>query len=491
MRKLASVFLALSTIPLAIWSCGGDSVTDVPADAAVPDASDARADSPITPPVDASTRHCTLDNGSDPVALCIQKVILKNERRAAFVKALGVAASWDSKTFVPDTNGGMPLHDVHDDVAFAASISSYDLAARLYGDTEINADLDNVLVTMVTNIEMQLATPPAEYGGDVYLQLRKIAGNLRYINENDHAKKIDAIAEPYGRAIYTTYSQAVGAGDSVLGTPAGGGQVAYTTADVATGAVALLDMAVRHAIDDAANATLWVDGAKRALDHLSSRARDPVTHLYYRSLVTSGDPNHDALAGAMPNDALLSDVQATVMLALMRANELVLANPTVLGAFTGYGLASNADQLFRAMNTAGLWDSADRGYLEGYVPSTSTFLTNKPTRANALMFGAIHRKFIDAPPFDAGSATIDVVQLKALRSLFIQQQPDNSSLLSVVFDQTSYFRASSRDYRLAQLPPSDGGTSDAGTEPRAASYTAAATAAALEGLSEQLYGATH
>ncbi len=478
MRKLASSFLAIATVPLAFWACSSDSPATVPADAAVADVVDAGGvDSPIVPRIDASTRHCTLDNGGDPVALCTQKLILKSERAAAFIKTLGVVASWDSKSFVPDPEGGAPTHDVHDDIAFASSISNYHIAARLYGDSEINTDLDNVLVDMVVNIEAELATPLAEYGGEVYLQLRNVAGNLRYINENEHAMKIDVLADAYGRAINNTYSQNVGSGDTVLGTSAGGGQVAYTTADVATGALALLDMAVRHASDDAANAALWVLAAKRALVHLRTRARDPVTHLYYRALLTSADPDHDTLAsGTLPSDALLSDVQATVMLSLMRANELVLANTTTLATFTSYGLPTLADDLFQAMNAAGLWDSNDRGYLEGYVPSTSTFLTDKPTRANALMFGAIHRKFIDAPPFDAGATTIDVVQLKALRSLLISQQPNNSSLLSIVFDQTSYLRASSRDYKLTQAP-------------LAGSYTAAATAAALEGLSEQLYGA--
>ena len=51
-----------------------------------------------------------------------QKRILVNEKTAAYIKSLGVASSWDSTTFMPDTVDGGTLHDVHDDVAFASSI---------------------------------------------------------------------------------------------------------------------------------------------------------------------------------------------------------------------------------------------------------------------------------------------------------------------------------------------------------------------------------
>src|SRR4051794_24798392 len=63
------------------------------------------------PPPDAATVHCTLDNGSDPVSFCLQKLVLRAQHEAAFDNTIGIAQSWDSKTFAVDKDAkNQPLH---------------------------------------------------------------------------------------------------------------------------------------------------------------------------------------------------------------------------------------------------------------------------------------------------------------------------------------------------------------------------------------------
>jgi hypothetical protein len=199
--------------------------------------------------------------------------------------------------------------------------------------------------------------------------------------------------------------------------------------------------------------------------------------LYYRALTTGADGGGDAPTAidTMPSDALLSDVQGGVMLAFMRANEVTNADTATFAPFALYDFVGKADALFQALGAANLWDATGGGYSEGFVPSSSTMLTNKTTRSNAAIFAALHRKFLDMPPRDAGPQTPEVVVLHGLRMLLIQQVTAHGSLFAVVDNQTGYFRAATHDFRFT-------------SEPRAASYTAAANAAALEGLSEQAYG---
>src|SRR5579871_3557202 len=49
-----------------------------------------------------STVACMLDNLTDPVAFCTQKVVPKSENMIAFDAARGIAQSWDYKTLMPD-----------------------------------------------------------------------------------------------------------------------------------------------------------------------------------------------------------------------------------------------------------------------------------------------------------------------------------------------------------------------------------------------------
>ena len=84
------------------------------------------------------TINCTRDNGSDPVGLCTQKLVLRAEHMVAFDATRGVAQSWDSKTGTLDEDAShMVLHDPRDDAGYAAAVARYAQSAVLYGDTEI------------------------------------------------------------------------------------------------------------------------------------------------------------------------------------------------------------------------------------------------------------------------------------------------------------------------------------------------------------------
>jgi hypothetical protein len=486
-----SLLLPLSAAG-ALWSCGGGdastTTTGTSAGGGAPDAGDAAEldEFPVAP--DAGlTASCTLDNGTDPVGLCIQKVVLGAEHLAAFDAVRGLAQSWDSTTFAPDTDAShVVLHDAHDDAAYAASVARYHQSAETYGDTELTGQLDADLIALAPTLTKELTPAPAEYAGELYRDLRDASGGLRYLNQNDLATSVDALAEAYGRAIFDAYYVTLAAGDAgvtdaILGAPSGGA-TAYAPADVATGALALLDLAVRHATDDPAHAASWQSAAATALDHLHLRARDAGTGMYFSALVTSADPDHDALApaapGGPPADALLSDVQARVALALLRAQDLVNNNPMALKSLSAYPFEQRAEEAIAALDapTPSLWDAVGTGYAEGWVPSTSTLLDDKPTRANALMLAALHRAgLMGNTPFAS--------RTKALRPLLLARMPAHTGLLDVLPDQDGYLRTAPASFDFAG--------SDAGVAPRARSYFSGAISAAVEGLSEQWYGLPH
>lgn len=492
-RPLVALLLLL---PLSaagtLWSCGGgDPSTGTTGTAAggSPEAGDAPSLDVVQSQPDTGPKiRCTLDNGTDPVGLCIQKLVLAAEHQAAFDATRGLAQSWDSATFAPDTDASHTvLHDAHDDAAYAASVARYHQSSQTYGDDELTGQLDADLVALAPRLKAELTPAPAEYAGELYLDLRGASGGLRFANRDDLATGIDAVAEAYGRAIFDAYQVALASGDggvtdAILGTPAGGGATAYAPADVATGALALLDLAVRHAVDDPTHAATWRDAAAAALDHLHLRARDPVTGMYFRALVTSADPGHDALATAPPEgppaDALLSDVQARIALALVRAQALVNKNPVALQSLAGYPFEQRAEQAIAALDAPAksLWDATGTGYAEGWVPSTATLLTNKPTRANALLLAAIHRASL------MGN-TAYAARTKALRPLLLARVPPHAGLLSVVPDQNGYLRSAPSTFDFA------GG--DAGAATRAKSYFSAAISSVIEGLSEEWYGGTN
>jgi hypothetical protein len=450
--------------------------------------------------------HCALDTGADPVGFCTQKVVLQGEHLHAFNAMSGVAQSWDSTTLLPDLGpNNKPLHDFHDDAAYGAACSRYHQSATTYGDNQITSTLDNDLIALGTLLPTELATLPAEYAGELYQDLRTTSGGLRIVNQNALGDSVDIVAEGYGRAIYSTYYVPLGGdagagadagtgSDAVLGTPAAGGGTAYASADAATGALALIDLAVRHAVDDPASSAMWQSAAVQVLTHLDARARDTVTGLYFAALVTSADPGHDALApaaaGGPPADALLTEVNARIALALLRAQALATANGSAIPDVAALPLEARAEALLAALDSTpqSLWDPSGgpalgeagtmgSGYFEGWVPSLSQLLTDKPTRANALAMAALH----DA--FTMGNGP-DQQRVPVLLTLLSDMTMANAGFMTVIDNQTGYFLTVPSGFTFA----SDDAGVDAGQNPRQKSYFSIANTASVEGLSELWIG---
>jgi len=286
-------------------------------------------------------------------------------------------------------------------------------------------------------------------------------------------------------------------GDGIFGNAIGGGQVAYSTADVATAAYAILDLVNRNPTD--CMVPRWLQAVRIALDHLEAHAHEPTTRMYYASLIAgraeagSVDALGTSTVPGLPSDAVLADTQATLALTLIRAQYLVTTGSpqhdagTPDGAIVDSGLTgpfisvldipfeARADAAIAAMNgTHSLWDGPVKkpgaGYVDGYIPSTSTLITTKSTRPNALMGAAIWRGVAtNLNPYGW--------QLPSLIPLLLAQQtaPVGSNLFTVVDNQQAYFQTVSKAFALL----------DAG--PYRASYTSAAVAAAVEGLTEQLF----
>jgi hypothetical protein len=528
-------FLAFALAGFAVGvfvACGGSEANPPPPPSTDDGSTDAVLETGdvVQPVTDAVTTSCMLSGGNDPVGLCIQKLVLGGQHSNAFrgtdAGSTGVAASWDYLTLKPDTDdAGAVAHDFHDDFSYAASIADYHSSSDMYGDNELTPTLDNDLTEMTSLLESELATLPNEYSGELYAHIRSAAVGLRFLNDTTNAQKLDPLADAYGRAIYASHYFMVtpvdaGAGDGggdaagdggtdagpaeggvtgpdgVIGDNLGGGQVAYAPADVATGALALLDMAVRYPADN--NAANWQLAARTSLDHILNRGREPTTGMYYRSLTTSGDPTSDTPTGPAPADVLLADVQATVALTLIRAQDLVNTNTQPVDAGLGadgavvdagttgalvlvadYPFEANADSAIANTNGShSLWDGpnlmAGNGYFEGYVPSTSTTINTKATRANAFMLAALHRaNIVNANPYG--------VQINSLRNLLLQNALNmgtpNSNLITVVPEQDGYFRSATASFQLITAG-----------EPHPGSYTSAAIGAAVEGLTEQLWG---
>jgi hypothetical protein len=195
-------------------------------------------------------------------------------------------------------------------------------------------------------------------------------------------------------------------------------------------------------------------------------------------------------------DALLTDVQASVVVGLGRAQERfnALARAVDAGAdaeaLPPSGYLKQADELVGDLLAAHLWDGAtmpgsDPGaFFEGLVPSAQggpVLLTNKTTHGNAYLLAGMVRIL-------SGSTTSYGYLIGHLIAALVQQMPANSSLLSAVTDtqgrvvQQGYLRATSRDFSLAVAFSPDGGT--AGPEPGASSYITTALADMVESLTE-------
>jgi hypothetical protein len=469
--------------------CNGgidDSGADAGADVAVDDDSGQDGALPPALPDDSSVLSCNVNAGEDFIDFCFQKQVLTTEH-AFFSPDAGIASSWNATTGNVNKDGGVVVHDFHDDVAYGSSLSMYAISAQTYGDSQIAATVVTPdLNALAPLVEAELATLPASYEGELYMRLRRLAQGLNFIQDTTDGAKVDAIAEAYGRAIYATYFHALTPeagdagsdgggedgggedagedagiaaplGDGILGVPVGDGGIQYDVDQAASGALALVDLASRHQTDDPTDSAKWARGAGSVFSHLYARARH-VSGLYYADLVTSSDPGHDALASVVtPNDALLSETQASVAVSLMRASAIV-QNSTLL-ALSSFPFTSQVGSPLSGMagvapdGGAGLslWDptpTADTtnacallsgdaalactgsGFFIRYVPGTGLDNSAKTLRANALAFEAIHRTLL------VGSAA--GIDYEPLTALFESQQGVNASFISAAFDQTAY-----------------------------------------------------
>jgi hypothetical protein len=542
MRKpLTLAWTSLACLGLA-WACGSNSASAPPPapDAASEGGDDAASlpDNYVIPSPDGPVTHCTLGDMTDPVKLCVEKALLQAELQYAYTSGTGVATFWDSVTSTPSG------HSAADDVALANAIWHYACSAQQYGDTDLAGTLAATQQDLAKVIESELAPAPDAYDGEVYFQLRGAEAGYYFANDTTNAVKLAELADNYGRAIQTQYAHTVpvyppvtggdagseagdaaaggapgdattadgavdaGGGSSdagaapgvIIGVPSGAG-FEYKPAQVVTAAAALLDMAVLHAKDPDAGAdpATWQATAVAALDYVWRRGRDPSTGLFYQSLVTSGDPDHDSLGMGTPtDDALLTDVQASIVLGLGRAQERfnALTSAADAGADADSLPASNylqqADDLIAALIAAKLWDGLpspgmDPGaFFEGLIPpapgGSPVILTDKTTFGNAYLLAGMVRIL-------AGSTSANGYILGHLIAAFVQQMPANTSLLTAVTDsqgrvvQQGYLRATSRDFSLSVSYSLDGGS--AGLEPRASSYRTAALAEMIEGFTQR------
>ncbi len=474
-----------------------------------------------TAPGDTSVSNCTLSSSSgvpDPVALCRQKAALIALHGAAFDPKKGVATSWSSQTGLPDTEAGVELHSWQDDVAYAAACALYHANAQPYGDTSFTPTADADLLALAPLIEKDLATLPAEYEGEDYRRLRTTASGLLFINDTTDGMAINALADKYGRQIYSKYffkvttvpvmdaGEAEGGeagptdaavadsatpdggdggvvppiADGIIGRPSNGAY-AYVTADVATAAVALIDMAYQNPKDPLRAS--WQQAAQSALQHLHDRARDAATGLYYTALVTSADAGHDAFDTSNPQAAtMFSDTTVTVALALARAQALVnkdQANNSALDAglllpvIASYPFSQHVDEAIAALNNGvqSLYDgpamdagAVSTGFMEGYAPGTATpLISTKTTRANAYALAVLHLQESSV------GTTYDREILPETQTL----TGPGISLSSITPLQTAFFRAGTRTFGLVN-------------EPNGSSYQTAAITAFVEGMSELL-----
>jgi hypothetical protein len=542
--------LALATLlGTQEFACSGSLAPAGPLDGGSDDGSYDAGSLPETapPPVpDSAVGVCPLAKKGgmeDFIDFCFQQSMLITEH-GAFDPMAGMPSSWNASTGKPDTDGGVVVHDVRDDVAYAASLATYSISAEAFGDTAIKAWIVVPdLTALAALLEAELASPPASYDGELYMRLRRIAAGMRVVNLSTDADKIDALATAYGTAIYTNYFQAVvplnaadaGApdaaapdagsadagsssdagddaapdaasdaaspappilNDAILGVPSPTGGIAYDVDHAASGALALADLASRVQGSDAggANASSLQRAAMAVLNHIYQRARHS-SGLYYSDLVTSADPDHDAVAllpdGVTPNDVLLADTQASVAASLTRLRALVpVAQLNLLSTFPfGPPIASPLNGLVGVAPAGApgggpvinLWDSTPNaaattacasipdaaacggsGFFARYVPATGLDNTTKPLRANALAYAALHRAVVDP-------GTAAAIDIEPLSALFESQV--GPSFISLLFRQTSYFAAVKGD--LSQLT---------------SSYSTQANAYAIEAMTEQWIG---
>jgi hypothetical protein len=497
----------------------------------------------------------------DPVDFCAIQPVLANQHEYGFTAKGGTYTGWNYKSLNPILGTDeKPAHDILDDAAYAASCAAYHAWAQLYlNPPSFDADLEAITPVL----EKELATLPLDYDGDLYWNLRKVARGLTAINAMVDADKIDAIADKYARQIFSTFFSSLplagvdagsveagldgggtdgaadgGSSDATLpdaqaGNDAGGdpmfegdgiigidqfpvtGQPGYLyePGKVTSAAYALIDLAYRNPADP--DAAKWQRAARQALDHVYDRGREPETGLYYTSLITVGGPL-DALGSlSTPTNSVSTDVQATHLLYLLRAQQLVAmsippldAGPDAMIPLDAPGtgtLASLADFPFltRAVELLvalqPFWDGTVKvdggtdsslpvgdttlgGFVDGYLPSTHELVRTKSTHPNAYLFAAL-----DMQLTVAGNASPvlhqEIAERSKLRVLLSNETESmsgqivgikpNVNFLTVVSGQQAYFGTVSQDFHQS-------------TTSTANDYTASAIAAVVQAFDTQL-----
>lgn len=570
-------FFLLASAPLVLGAflagSGACSSSSAPATSGTPDASDANEDFvensdvniDIGPPAEASGYVCWIPSSgdkttglTDPVLLCTQDQVLGFVLQYAYVKGTGVMSSWSS---TPPSYAAGTTHDWRDDLGLAAAIGDFHCSATYYGSTVNIAKYDATLVDLHTILPGEVANANKSYDGALYYRIRSAGLAFTYAMDSDDATTLAAAADAWASNVVTSFTTMVtppatggtggdgGAGEgdagdagdggpidsggppapvALIGQPMGNGVVQYAPAQSIMAAAALLDMVRVHGSDPDAgvDAAAWTAIAEDTIRYVWSRGRDPVTGLFYQSLITSSDPGHDALApGGVPtSDALLTDVQGAAILGLSRAVRELGASLTPDGGTqpaVPYALWANqtvgamtALNLFHgqyppptcAMCGMGVEPPAPPGaFMEGWVPSLSAVMPNQTIAGNAYLLGGFgFTTAIDATPvmgcqkdpnLNAVSCNFENA---GIRSALDEMPPDpsasmiwpaHSSFLSVVTDQNgdvvqqAYLSAVSKVWGFAQAFSPVAGA-DAGLEPGATDYSTAANLAMIEGLTQ-------
>ena len=571
--QLVVFALALGPCGLAVgaWACSGDTSGATAGDDASGDSSMSAGDaltpdSVVIPSPDASSFSCQISPSGpptpgdpDPVLLCSQQTALGFLLANAYKSGTGVMSTWSAS--MPYAAGS--VHRWQDDVGLAAAIGDFHCSSEAYGNNITTGTFDSTLPDLAGVLTKELSPVPSDYDGAIYFRLHSASLAYSYVNDSVTAPALNAVAEAYARAIQTTFTGTVtlpvavdggaeggipdgsaadgsseaAAGDAgpndagtgggttvtLIGTPGTGGTVAYEPAKSVMAAAALLDMARLHVTDGDAGADVatWEATALGTLAYVWARGRDPVTGLFYASLVTSSDPGHDALGTATPaNDVLLTDVQGPIVLGLARAysaaTALSLAATDAGLSVPNYPAWGNAIIAAMSAPPASLFDGiqfmSDAGdptapappgaFLEGYVPSTGATLTNKTVLGNALLFaGSVRTGIVAASPLsyeNNGMRWALSETVPASIALHIGYAttpwPANTNLYSVIVDNTgqnvqqAFLRASSKAWGLAQVSPASGTPGDAGLEPGATDYRTDANLAFIEALTQLWLG---
>jgi hypothetical protein len=562
---LASLPLALGAVVAGSGACGnGNSGSP----GGTPDASDAHEEFiestdvnvDVPPLPEASGYVCWIPGSgdktqglTDPVLLCTQDQVLGFVLQYAYTKGTGVMSSWSSTP--PNYTAGT-THDWRDDLGLAAAIGDFHCSATYYGSTVNIAKYDSTLADLRTILTSELPKAMQSYDGALYYRMRSAGLAFDYVTDTMDAASLAAAADAWAANVVASFTTMVtppasggtggdgGAGDAgdagptdasappgpvaLIGQPMGNGVVQYSPAQSIMAAAALLDMARVHANDPDAGAEVptWTAIAQGTLSYVWSRARDPMTGLFYQALVTSSDPGHDALVpGGMPtSDALLTDVQGGAVFGLSRAIRAVGGSITpeggvqpavpyakwanqIVGAMTGLNLFHGQYPAPTCqMCGAGVEPPAPPGaFMAGWVPSLGVAMTNQTVAGNAsLLAGFGVTTAFDAMPV-AGcqhDPNLNAVSCNfenlGIRSAFDEMPPDptatmlwpaHSSFLSVVTDQNgdvvqqAYLSAASKEWGFAQAFSSTPGA-DAGLVPGASDYGTAASLAMIEGLTQ-------